>query len=485
MPAWLLNERDLKKYPHFDPLISVADGQALATNPDRVAKHKFYPFMLYVQRWNRFSKKGEKGKQKERPIRYAARGDAYIFANYRHILSELYEAELARLGLTQSILAYRRVPNEKGAGGKCNIHFARDAFQKIKSLGDCCVIALDISGFFENLDHILLKNLWCRLLGEAKLPPDHFQVFKAITQYAVVDKQKVYERLGHFGQKSLTKPGEPIKGYLTSYRNMPKQLCTGAEFRQKIAGGSAGQSIIQKNVLPYGIPQGAPISDLLANLYLIDFDRDIKEWAEALGGEYLRYSDDILILVPGDEAVGRSLMKRARDHIRNFGSRLTIKEEKSSLFTFRKVDNEQRFTLILGNQGRNGLEYLGFRYDGRRVYIRDATLSNLRRKVARAARRDANIIARRYPDKNASALRDLFDYERLIARFGRVEDFGEKSDDYKSWTFWTYATRSAKIFGKEGTSIVRQLRRHRELIRIRADKELDRAVTSRNKRKTK
>ncbi len=87
------------------------------------------------------------------------------------------------------------------------------------------------------------------------------------------------------------------------------------------------------------------------------------------------------------------------------------------------------------------------------------TISSLRRKVARAAYRDADACARRYPDKDASTLRTFFNYERLIKQFGRVEDFDGQDSDYRSWTFWTYASRASKIFGRLGKTILRQLRK--------------------------
>lgn len=488
MEAWGLSEKDLKRYPHFDPVISAEAGEALANDPTRVAAHTFYPFMRYDQRWNRFGKKGDKGKSKTRQIRYAARSDAYILSRYRHMLSERYEAELEQCGLDSSILAYRRIDIGGGRrGGKCNIHFARDAIVKIRELGNCCVAALDISNFFETLDHERLRALWCRLLNTSRMPPDHFRVFRAVTRYSFVEQKTVYERLGHFGIKQRSKAGKPISGYLTRHKDMPKQLCTGKQFREIIAGGDGNKSIIKRNFKPYGIPQGAPISDLLANLYLIDFDRTILGWVEPMGGAYFRYSDDILIIVPGGEAECRKLMDDARRLVRQFGSKLEIKKEKCAIFTFVRRDcgptgaEDQTFERIEGTQGRNGLEYLGFRYDGKHVYVRDSTLSNLRRKVARAARGDAHRYARRYPDKDAAQLRSIFDYERLIKRFGKVEDFGEKHDDYRNWTFWTYAKRSAQIFGPLGSPILRQLKRHRDLIRHRAGKELDLAVTSRTR----
>ena len=129
-----------------------------------------------------------------------------------------------------------------------------------------------------------------------------FRVFEAVTHYAVVDKQAVYTRLGHFGEKRKTKSGKAINGYLTPYKKIPRQLCTGVEFREKIAGGNGQKSLIRQNHKQYGIPQGSPISDLLANFYLIDFDKTVHGWARSILGNYYRYSDDILIIVPGGEA---------------------------------------------------------------------------------------------------------------------------------------------------------------------------------------
>lgn len=476
MGTWSIGARDLKKYPHFDSWITAKEAVSLATDPVRVASHAFYPFIRYVQGWTRFADKGRRGSRKDRPIRYAARGDAYIFAYYRHLLTTPYEQALKDYGLQDSVLAYRRIPDPSGLGGKCNIHFARDVFLKIKELGDCCVVALDISSFFEHLDHKNLYALWARMIGKQKLPADHVRVFLAITKYSYVDKQKVYERLGHFGPKRKTRSGLVISGYLTPFSKMPKQLCTGKIFRQKIAGGDGRKSLIKKNFKPYGIPQGSPISDLLANLYLLDFDRCVTGWAKTMGGAYYRYSDDILFVVPGNRSTGLDLMPKVQNLIKTFGPKLEIKDSKSSVFELRNLGDRQSCELVQGTQGKNGLEYLGFRFDGRYAYLRDSTLSNLYRKITRNARREANALARRYPSKDASQLTAIFDFDSLIKRFGRVEDFGEAHADYKNWTFWTYARRAAAVFGSLAKPIAGQLRRHRQTIRRRAENELARAV---------
>lgn len=482
MTDWQIKGSDLKGYPHFDAVISTAEATRYASDPKKVIAHTFYPFMLYEERWNKFAEKGQKGKQKSRPIRYGARRDAYIYTRYRHILSEAYEAALLTKSLEHNVLAYRRIPTPDGRGGKCNIHFAKDAFDAARQLENCAAVAIDISGFFESLDHELLKEAWQNLLAVSRLPDDHFAVFTAITAYAYVDRLSVYERLGHYGPKRKSKNGKDIKGYLTPYKDVPKQLCTGRQFRDKIAGGPTG-SIVKKNYKKYGIPQGSPMSDVLANIYMMDFDLEIKSAVEAAGGVYFRYSDDVLIIAPGGEAEAHAWIAACQSAISKYGSKLKIKEEKAVAHALSvSPDGGLDCARVHGTQGANGLEYLGFRFDGKRVYLRDTTLSNLYRKVAMAARRDANRDARRYPDRSAEQLKASFDYNRLIARFGRVEDFAENSKDYTKWTFWTYAQKAAEVFGSEGNHILGQLRSHRTRIKARANLEIDRAVAGRTKR---
>lgn len=45
-----------------------------------------------------------------------------------------------------------------------------------------------------------------------------------------------------------------------------------------------------------GIPQGTPISALLSNIYMVDFDLKAKEIIDRLGGKYYRYCDDMLFI---------------------------------------------------------------------------------------------------------------------------------------------------------------------------------------------
>jgi len=240
-------------------------------------------------------------------------------------------------------------------------------------------------------------------------------------------------------------------------------------------------SLVEKNMDTWGIPQGAPISDLLANLYLIDFDCELNRIAIENKGAYFRYSDDIILIIPKEINEVTDIMNYIYHRISFYGEKLVIKPEKSTLHYYSHQGDRQTFTRILGTQGAQGVEYLGFRYDGKSVYLRDNTLGNLHRKIAFAARNYAEATVRRYPNKDYATLSTLFDFENFSKKFGRVEDF-EPSLSYSKWTFWTYVTRAVEIFGPYGKTIHGQMRRLKSRTRHRVDIELRKALQRKAKR---
>jgi hypothetical protein len=465
----------IRFYPHFDAVISAAAAEAVVRDPKQVASHSFFPFLKYDEGWTMFAPKGFRGDRKDRPIRFAARLDSCIFSYYRHLLSAPYEARLAAEGLSESVIAYRRIPKAVGNGGKSNIDFALAAVETARGMRNCCAVALDISKFFEHLDHARLRDVWADLLGTARLPNDHYKVFEAITRYAYVDVIQAYERLGLYGEKK-DKAGKVRKGYLCSKKEIPLQLCDGKTFRKKIA--SPKPDIIEVNRDKKGVPQGAPLSDLLANAYLLEFDKHVRDICARIGGTYFRYSDDILVVAPISRADAIQLESDIRAAITVLGKGLVIKEEKSAIHEFVQVGDRQTITVVkaTAKDGKPALnkpfEYLGFRYDGEHVFIRDKTMSNLHRKIASVSQATAIRLRKRYQGKTIDEIMELVDFEKLVQAFGPVEDFRKKADNYRSWTFMTYAKRASKAMGALGKPIARQLRGLRKAISERLEYEL-------------
>lgn len=449
----------IRKYPHFDGGLSAADAEALVTNPKAVARHTFFPFIESAQPWTKFAPKAVCGESKERPIRYAARRDACIYSCYREQLVGRYEARLISAGIADSIIAYRRIPKACGPGNKSNIDFADDAFEVITARGDCHVYALDIKGFFESIDHGRLKAVWADLLGENALPADHFAVFKNVTKYAWVDKEKLYRTLGFIGEKQNDQ-GANVTGYIVD--KVPLQVCDSSTFRSKVVPH------IQVNPNKYGIPQGSPISDVLANMYLIDFDIAIAQLMTSCGGVYYRYSDDILLIIPGECEDVENRLATVQAILSACGDNLALSQKKSTVHRFSRIAPgccQLQCSLVHGKQGKNGLEYLGFRFDGQRVYVRDSTLAGLNRKITVAARRLARQHVLKNPSMTQSQLIDSFKFSLLLTKFGRVKEFENNEKGYLGWTFWTYARRSSAVFGPKGRPILKQLSCYRKYAR--------------------
>ncbi len=519
MTPWKLTESKIKKYKHFDPVMSIKQAEELANDPSLVQKHAFYPFITYEKRWTQYADKGKKSEVKPRPIAYAARADAYIYARYRSLLSEYYEQHLNVFGLDKCVLAYRKIIDPKTGTGKCNINYANEAFEKIRSFETSCTISLDISKYFQSIDHQLLYKRWGETIGKIKLPGDHLTVFRNITNYSEVDKMKVYERLGYYG-KFTTLSGKVHKGYLMPQFKVPTQLCNGSTFRNKIAGENGRPSIVKKNNKSYGIPQGSPISDVLANIYLLEFDKLVREHVEKLGGVYTRYSDDILVIAPISREQACATEEYIRKLIGDFGSALKIQQKKSTILEFYKVDRDHKFNIVYDGKsksemarrkteelrakgydlelreakkeiaeeaekvraGLNGLEYLGFRFDGKKVFLRDSTFSNLRRKIKIRANMEARKFVAERPTLSDTQLIAMFKGRKdfLLESFGKVRDFETRDLKPADWTFWTYANRISNTLDSKISRVPYQLRNFKKTVLKEADEALHLVI---NKRK--
>ena len=198
-----------RRYLHFDEPIPEAVAEALATNPDKVKTWAFMPMLrciLAVRKVKRAQGGGLEKKQKQRPICYSAHKDAAVYAYYGSVLTQAYEKVLADRGLSEVVTAFR--PDS----GKCNIHFAREVFHWIRAKGECTALAFDIKSFFDRLDHRLLKRRWAFVLGLPSLPEDHYAVYKSLTRFAWVDRDKALEALGiskhnpRAGRRRRTRP---------------------------------------------------------------------------------------------------------------------------------------------------------------------------------------------------------------------------------------------------------------------------------------
>lgn len=238
---------------------------------EEVVSHAFFPLLGYQKKERRIDFDEDDHliiKVKPRDIRYAAHLDAAIYGLYAQDLSAIYDDFLTSNGMGEVVLAYR------GDIGS-NIDFAYDFFQEIRDRGDCYVVCLDISKFFDNLRHDLLKARLSEMLAVERLPADWFSIFRRLTRYEYVMGEDLEATLG---------------------RVHPPRICDIETFRKNV------RPLIRTHPDPHGVPQGTPLSGLLANVYMAHFDLAVRSLMVAVGGSYRRYSDDIALVFPSLEA---------------------------------------------------------------------------------------------------------------------------------------------------------------------------------------
>lgn len=411
---------EAKSYAHFDLPLSDVVARAYVEDPERIARHSFRPFLAFSLTSRKFKRRGNRYAvlAKNRPIRMASHVDGYIFAYYASKLSGAYETAIAGTSVAESAVAYRR-----GLGS--NIDFAKAAFEEIERRGDCVAIALDIHSFFDNIDHAQVKLQWERLLKVDRLPPDHYAVFKAITAYAMVDREACYKRLG-----------------ISDPNNIPRPICDAKTFRERIRGkGGAVTNLVERNNLDQGVPQGSQISAFLSNLYMLPFDQRMCKLAFEIGGYYRRYSDDLLwICSPNDET---RVMRAIEDGLSDVGKNLSVNHDKDMICRFvKQADGTIR-------SSPSAFQYLGFTFDGQRKLLRSGTLSRYWRRMVYAVR----AVRRRAAKAGASGghsepfKRSLY---RMHTHLGRRRNFVR------------YAYRAADEMGAR--SIRRQVGKHWERI---------------------
>lgn len=402
-------------YIHFTPRLNTQDDLSWLTgyvrDPKRVSQHAFFPLLHKKLPQRRYKvvdyndggkairshiKQNREPTKKVRPIHYAAHLDAQIYAYYAHEkIQKPYEAILSQnSALSECVSAYRRIPVGAGRACKNNIHFAADVFNHIKSQTEgCCALAFDIEGFFNSLDHQTLKKAWCKLLGTHSLPADHYNVFKSITiyHYAMLDDLRLISgrHRGSFDERKLAQLRQ--KGIHAFFEDA-------TDFRDAIASGKLPIYINQtmndkqgdKRSIQ-GIPQGLPISAVLANLYLLEFDKIIlEEVVHKLGGFYRRYSDDIVVIC--GEAHHFEVKKIVEQTIQQFHLRISTAKTEICFFRPEKYGNSNRLISyaldIRQNISRQGVpfRYLGFEFYGYKTLIKSSNLSKFYRRMKSAVK---------------------------------------------------------------------------------------------------
>ena len=486
---------NLKTYPHFDPYFHFPrDKERLHSLLSdltfrKMKNHDFTPLVKVLQKTPRYRYQvGEENYELEtkiRPISFASHFDTYIYGFYAFALNKAYQDYIHDNGFQEVVLAYRN-----DLDGKCNIQFAKETFDLVKPFytdhGECSVIALDIKGYFDHIDHTILKELWCKVIREDDLPLDQYKIFRSLTKYSYVNyssflkhfninlkKLEKEQRKKHKGEKRIP------KGYQSLFDLIPDDV-NGESFNDKMELLRKRKLIsINRNrdrsLSKNGIPQGSAMSALLSNIYLADFDKEVFEKGQKEGFVYRRYCDDLLVICKPEKV--NDLKKYLMDLI-NRAYRLTIQDKKTDVIDFKPSINGQirsyRREYDVASEAFNplpnddkyfkNLQYLGFEFNGKNIYIRPGSLSRYFRKLKA---RIVKSVSMAY-SKNSKS--DTIFKNQIYSRYSHL---GKRN-------FLTYAKNASKEFyknakgdikeGMNSPSIRRQISAHMSILKREIEK---------------
>ncbi len=393
-------------YKHFDVPLNAKECERLVSDPIAVSRHAFFPFLrldIVRPRIKRLASGKLQKSSKVRDIRYAAHADAAIYAYYNFILADLYERALAQAGLQEEVIAFRPL-------GRSNVDFAKEAFDWVASNTPCVALGFDVKDFFGSLDHSLLKRAWTRLLAESTLPVDHYAVYRSLTRHASVELIEARKALG-ISRTALEKK---------------ERICEASEFRSVIRSGG----LIRVNGSGKGIPQGSPMSALLSNIYMLNFDKEMSEAARYVGGYYRRYCDDILVVVKTENVA--DFKRLVEDKLARL--MLTMQAAKTLECVFTPLADKP-------------LQYLGLVFDGSRILLRSSGVARYYKKMRAGVRQHTKAKA-----MDGGTPLVIQRQKRLL------QQYTEHAPEYQR-SYPSYVKRVSAATGSP--AIVRQLRHHR------------------------
>ncbi|MEG2610543.1 MAG: hypothetical protein RSA91_07800 [Bacilli bacterium] len=424
-----------KGYAHFDKRMSISKAKKLLANEETINKHGFFPF-IHFQIKNKKIEMTETGvhkkkEPKKREIYYASHLDRYIYQKYAFEIGNKYNEYVKKNDISECCVAYRTDL------GKCNIDFASEIFKFIRQSENSTIIIGDFTNFFDNLNHTELKKR-IQVVIDSNLDNNLYKVFKSITKFKYVDVLDIYKFLGK-------KRGRRSEKY---YLRELKQIMTTSEFRVFIKNSQ----ILKENSKDYGIVQGSSLSGLFANIYMIFFDKEMKELAIKYDGKYMRYSDDFVLVIKNKTTIDIKKIYKKVQHIIINAKNIQLKPEKTNVFQYTNGNIESINKDILNTENIPSIiSFLGFSFDGENIKIRDKTITKYNYKMIRKIGRYKN-------GKNVT-LNELFD------------KFTIQGTTKKRGNFISYIKRAEKVFeGELAISNVRKRSKQKLLTNLSKDR---------------
>lgn len=265
----------------------------------------------------------------------------------------------------------------KGFGTQAAILRVRDIIEEITEnyTKEAYIGKYDLKGFFMSIDKDILWSQLKIFIEENY----HNEADKDTLLY--LTKTIIY----HCPQKNCRK-----KGNIRLFKQLPKGKTLFTQPDNK------------------GLPIGNITSQLFANFYMSFFDAFMIEQVKKIGGKYIRFVDDFLIVAPRKKDI-KKLKLMARDYLRN-ELHVTLHPNKEYL-----------------QKATHGVKFLGYYIKPHRIYLSNRTWRTLTNKLY-----ILNIYAQKYKKQgNWLSIDDLRILKLITSSINSCLGFSVKCNRYK------------------------------------------------------
>ena len=289
----------------------------------------------------------------------------------------------------------------------------------------------DFTNFFDNLDHLYLKEKLCKLSKQNQLTDIQYKIFKNITKFSYVDIKDIAQFF-NMPQNKINKLNHGLG--TAEFQNLKKMYLK----QNKDENGKWKT---------YGIPQGSPISAIYANIYMIDFDRQLNSLVKRYKGLYRRYSDDFIVVIPNTNLEQFKNYAISILKIVNNVPKLILENNKTAFYYY---TNSELITKnnILDNQINESkiLNFLGFSFDGKNIKFRDKTITKYYYKLYRIIDGQIKLELKRIYN-NPKGRKQVKNRRKSIIK--KKSKFGAKIINGKGSNFISYVNKSLQLFRNE------------------------------------
>ncbi len=401
-----------KKYVHFDNILSLKQAKKYMSNIDN---HQYLPFITYNKDKNKWD--GNHNKLDEyRTISIASIKDNYVYQYYNEIISKKYNEFILNTDLDKCVCAYRKDLH------KSNIDFFAGAYYFLKKSKKARVFVGDIHHFFDSLNHKILKDALKVVLGVSELDENTYKMLKSLEKASYIELDDIITFLNEKG--IYIKTGKDKYKDICNYcmeNNMP--MIVKQEWFRELKTKYLKPTKEELKNKDKGIVQGSSVSGTLANIYMLNADKEITKLLSKYEYLYRRYCDDFIIIIRNiDDGSYEKLINEVKKIFEL--NKLELKDSKIQEF-------EYDDGIISGT--KKYIQFLGFEiYDNNVVKIRQSTMDRQIHKILRSKKYYAKL-KKLLPEEELKKIYREKNYDKL-------ENI--KSKNYKERTIGTYISKS-------------------------------------------